>query len=110
MSNQANPPIAALSGLNLPAPLLTFLHQLWIRSGGNEDFISTLDFSVTADDSRKFSELRQLTKKVNAQALEIDQLRSEIALLQNQIKPKQGEEVIYQFDKLEKRIKHLELQ
>lgn len=50
MTNKANPPIAALSGLNLPQPLLTFLNQLWLRTGGNVDVISDIEVQQTAED------------------------------------------------------------
>jgi hypothetical protein len=88
------------------------LNQLWLRTGGFEDFIETLDFSATAEDSRKFTQLRQLTKTVTQQALEIEELRAEVSLLRKQLEPKQLEEfsVIPLINKLQKRIEHLELQ
>ena len=50
MTNKANPPIASLSGLGLPPPLLTFLNQLWVRTGGNVDIISDIEVSQTTED------------------------------------------------------------
>lgn len=110
--SKVNPPIAALSTLNLPKPLLDFLNQLWLRTGGFEDFIETLDFSATAEDSRKFTQLRQLTKTVTQQALELEELRAEVSLLRKQLEPKQLEEFSFipLINKLQKRIEHLELQ
>lgn len=50
MTNKANPPIASLSGLNLPPALLQFLNQLWIRTGGSVDLISDIEASQTGED------------------------------------------------------------
>jgi len=109
---KVNPPIAALAPLKLPKQLIDLLNQLWLRTGGFEDFIETLDYTATAEDSRKFTELRQLTKHVGQQALEIEELRAEINLLRKQLEPKQLEEfsVIPLINQLQKRLDHLELQ
>ena len=110
--SKVNPPIATLAPLNLPKQLIDVLNQMWLRTGGFEDFIETLDYSATAEDSRKFTQLRQLTKTVNQQALEVEELRAEISLLRKQLAPKQLEEfsVIPLINQLAKRLDHLELQ
>ena len=41
---KVNPPIAALAPLKLPKQLIDLLNQLWLRTGGFEDFIETLDY------------------------------------------------------------------
>lgn len=71
MTNKANPPIAALSGLGLPVPLLTFLNQLWVRTGGNIDLISDIEVSQTLEDggNRTYRRYRD----------EIDDLQGQLA-------------------------------
>lgn len=41
------------------------LYQLWVRTGAGDDFLSNLSYAVEAEDSRKFPELRNLTKRLN---------------------------------------------
>lgn len=109
---KVNPPIAALSQLNLPRPLLDFLDQLWRRTGGGDDFIQSLSYTVEAEDSRKFTELRQLTKKVNQLEVKLEDMCTENQLLRQQLKPKTPEEITLEakLKRLEARIKHLELE
>lgn len=40
---KVNPPIAALSKLNLPRPLIDIINQLWLRTGGSDDAIEGLE-------------------------------------------------------------------
>ena len=58
--SKVNPPIAALAPLNLPKQLIDLFKPAGSGTGGFEDFIETLDYTATAEDSRKFTQLRQL--------------------------------------------------
>lgn len=112
----ANPPVGAIVNSDLSSPvgkkiLADILRQLWERSGGPSDSVSDIDQEVNAQDSRKLVELRQLTRKVHAQALEIEQLRSELSYFKKLIQPKVEEFncMAPQLKKIDSRLKHLEL-
>ena len=102
-----NPPIAALSRLNLPKPLLDFLNQLWERTGGYEDFIESLSFTTEAEDSRKFTELRQLTKQVKDLERQVEALQAQ--LIKPQPKAPEDASLEARLKQLESRIRDLEL-
>ena len=68
---KVNPPIAALSQLNLPRPLLDFLDQLWRRTGGGVDTIEITDSNSSTISSR-------LTAQINNALDEVDTLRAEL--------------------------------
>ena len=51
-----------------------FLHDLWVRTGGGNDAIDDLQDSALGSDSRRISEIRQLTKKVKQLELDIQEL------------------------------------
>lgn len=91
---KVNPTRSALAHLRLPNELLDYLEQLRLRTGGSQDFIDSLTDSTQAEDSRKFTELRQLTKKVAQMSIELERLQAENT----------------QLKRLEARIKHLELE
>lgn len=78
---KVNPPIAALSKLGLPKQLLDLLNQLWLRTGGGDDVIAYTELVATAEDSRKFVELRNLTKRCNDIELRLEQLESGLTRL-----------------------------
>lgn len=57
------------------------IDQLYRRTGGNDDIISSNQDFADAQDSKRFGELRQLTKKVNQIALALSDLESKINML-----------------------------
>lgn len=71
--NKVNPPPLRIPvSLTQDRDVLSFLtelkdviYQLWVRTGAGDDFISNLSYHVEAEDSRKFPELRNLTKRLN---------------------------------------------
>lgn len=71
--NKVNPPPLRIpSSLTQDRDTLAFLtelkdviYQLWVRTGAGDDFISNLSYHVESEDSRKFPELRNLTKRLN---------------------------------------------
>lgn len=67
--------------------------QLRERTGGGDDYVSNNEQSVNAEDSRKFVELRNLTRKVATLEMANESLRADLSLLRQQLKPKQQEEI-----------------
>lgn len=71
--NRVNPPPLRLpqsltadrDTLAFFAQLKDVVYQLWVRTGGGDDYLSNLSYHVEAEDSRKFPELRNLTKRLN---------------------------------------------
>lgn len=91
MTNKANPPIASLSGLGLPQPLLTFLNQLWIRTGGSTDIIADIEVSQTGEDGgnrtyrRYQDEIEELRSLVSEQKRHSRNLEQQIFILTEMI-------------------------
>lgn len=93
------------------APVLNylnrFLHDLWVRTGGGNDEIDDLQDLLLGSDSRRITEVRQLTKRVRQLELELDSMKK--------CQPKPKKDITEQpnldasIKKLSKRITQLEL-
>src|SRR3990167_2176613 len=97
---KANPPIAVLSGIDLNSitgkrVLIDVLNHLWLRSGGPVDLTSTAIVTMDTEDSRRFPELRNLSKKVSYLAERIDAIpcqASELRALRKRIEALEAKE------------------
>lgn len=91
MTNKANPPIAALSNLGLPQPLLTFLNQLWVRTGGGRDAISDIEVTQISEytgnrSPRRFQdEIADLEGRLVAYKRENSAIRQQLSELEEQV-------------------------
>lgn len=65
--------------------LVRWCQDIWLRTGGSNDAIATIDDTLNAQDSRNLPEVRNLTKKVNAIQTELDRANTEIAILRKKI-------------------------
>lgn len=82
--SKTSPPIASLSGLGLPQPLLIFLNQLWIRSGGNVDLIAEVEATQVAEDGGNRTH-RCYRDEIDALEGELAQLKRQNRNLENMV-------------------------
>lgn len=76
MANKVNPPIASLNHLNLPKPLLDFLNQLWLRTGGSADLVDTSLSTAITNISRLNAQVSDLETKQESMRAELNTVRS----------------------------------
>ena len=92
--------------------LFDVLRQTRERTGGSVDNVSSIDQSVNAEDSRRMSEIRQITKKVRTLELALDKASSDINEMRRALKKptESGGELRAQLKRIENRLKTLELE
>lgn len=96
---KVNPPIAALSQLNLPRPLIDILDQLWRRTGGGVDTIEITDSNSSTISSR-------LTAQINNTMEEVETLRAELNVVRSLLRSSvsENERIIGELESRSKRL------
>lgn len=92
--------------------LFDVLRQTRQRTGGDVDEVSSIDQAVNAEDSRRLSELRQLTKKVRMLEILIGQATTEAYEIRRAMKKpdEDGSNIAARLKRIENRLTTLEIE